>query len=97
MRAQKLTLSNFRNFDNLELSFEQGLTVIAGANGAGKTNILEALYMCSIGRSPRTRLDSLLIKKGKCTANIKLEYLRTGVSRDVGVNFKRHKGQKCNC
>ncbi len=93
MRAQKLTLSNFRNFDNLELSFEPGLTVIAGVNGAGKTNILEALYMCSIGRSPRTRQDSLLIKKGKCTANIKLEYLRTGVSRDVGVNLSATKGK----
>ena len=93
MRAKKLILKNFRNFDNLELNFNPGLTVITGMNGSGKTNILEALYMCSIGRSPRTRQDNLLIQKGKTTANIELDFIRAETERSVGVNLSNTKGK----
>ncbi len=87
MKAKKLVLNNFRNFDNLELEFGDGLTVIYGENGAGKTNILEALYMCSIGRSPRTSQDNLLVKKGKSSFRAFLEFERAGALRNVGVNL----------
>ena len=93
MRAVALHLKNFRNFDNLDLSFNPGLTVITGMNGSGKTNILEALYMCSIGRSPRTRQDNLLIQKGKVSASVNLDYIRADCSRSVGVNLSISKGK----
>ncbi len=93
MFAKKLTLKNFRNFSELELSLRPGLTVISGRNGVGKTNILEAIYMCSIGRSPRTRQDGLLIKKGKSASQILLEYERAGVTRSVGVHLSVTKGK----
>lgn len=93
MQAEKLTLKNFRNFTDLELDFRPGLTVISGANGTGKTNILEALYMCSIGRSPRTRQDGLLINRGKGVSQVSLTYRRGDVSRNVGVHLSTTKGK----
>ena len=93
MQAEKLVLKNFRNFGDLELPLRSGLTVISGQNGAGKTNILEALYMCSIGRSPRTRQDGILITKGKGASQILLEYKRAGITRNVGVHLSSTKGK----
>ena len=96
MRAKKLILKNFRNFENLDLSFNPGLTVITGQNGVGKTNILEALYLASIGRSPRTRQDVLLVKKGEKETIVKLEYLKTETERFVSVNLGLTKGKILN-
>lgn len=93
MQAEKLVLKNFRNFGDLELNLRPGLTVISGHNGVGKTNILEALYMCSIGRSPRTRQDGLLITKGKGASQVLLDYKRAGVTRSVGVHLSTTKGK----
>ena len=93
MQAQKLSLINFRNFGELDMEFESGLTVISGQNGAGKTNILEALYMCSIGRSPRTRQDGLLIKKGKSVGQASVVYKKGGTTRSVGVSINTNKAK----
>ena len=51
----KLTLENFRNYRNAELSLKAGLTIFHGENGQGKTSLLEAIYFLSLLRSFRTR------------------------------------------
>ncbi|MCH2205795.1 MAG: DNA replication/repair protein RecF [Lentisphaerales bacterium] len=51
----KLTLENFRNYQNAELSLKAGLTIFYGENGQGKTSLLEAIYFLSLLRSFRTR------------------------------------------
>src|ERR1044072_119213 len=54
MRVTRLSLRDFRSYDAAELRPGPGLTVITGRNGAGKTNLLEALYFACTGRSCRT-------------------------------------------
>ena len=93
MKIDKLSVENFRNLENGEINFGTGLNVICGANGAGKTNILEALYICSIGRSPRTRKDGETVANGKRNANITLNYTRGQSERSVGVNINLAKGK----
>lgn len=93
MKANVLKIKDFRNLEQQEIRFGSGLNVICGANGAGKTNILEALHLCSIGRSPRTRKDSETIKLGKRSAEIRLDYTRGGVERSVGVDIHATKGK----
>ncbi len=46
-----LSLYNYRNFSSIELEFSSGLNLILGENGAGKTSLLEAAYLCGFGRS----------------------------------------------
>ena len=60
MRLKELTLSGYRNYDRAELAFGD-LTLFVGQNAQGKTNILEAVSLCSTGRSHRTRRERELI------------------------------------
>lgn len=61
MQIEKLALNNFRNYDNLSLSFYNGINIIWGNNAQGKTNILEALYLFATARSHRATKDRELI------------------------------------
>ncbi len=63
MIISKIELVNFRNHNSLKISPTKGLNVIVADNGKGKTNILEALYYCSFGKSFRTNEDEDLINK----------------------------------
>ena len=51
MYIKKVKLENFRNYDSLEVDFNKNFNLIYGNNAQGKTNILEAIYIASLGRS----------------------------------------------
>lgn len=65
MRIVNLALSDFRNFHNKKLEFSNEVTVIVGDNATGKTNILEAIYLLSTGKSFKAKLESELINYNK--------------------------------
>ena len=70
MQISKLSLTNFRNHENLDLSFDSGATTIVGRNGRGKTNIVEAVhYLATLG-SHRVSQDAPLIRNGQNTATL---------------------------
>jgi DNA replication and repair protein RecF len=58
---KELELSNFRNFKSKKFSFSSNTTVIIGPNASGKTNILEALYLLSTGKSFRAKREEEMI------------------------------------
>ena len=93
MKINSLKVKDFRNLAEQEINFGKGLNVICGSNGAGKTNILEALHFCSIGRSPRTRKDGETVAFAKKSAEIRINYERGGVEREVGLNIHTNKGK----
>lgn len=64
MRLMNLTLLNFRNYNKTVLEFSPGVNILIGDNGAGKTNILEGIYVLSLTKSNRLGMDSDLIKNG---------------------------------
>ncbi|MDL2300094.1 DNA replication/repair protein RecF [Clostridiaceae bacterium OttesenSCG-928-D20] len=61
MRVDRIYLSGFRNYDGEVFNFSPDINIISGKNAQGKTNLLEALYILSGGRSFRTRFDKELI------------------------------------
>ncbi|OCN03953.1 hypothetical protein A4S06_03940 [Erysipelotrichaceae bacterium MTC7] len=63
MILEHLQLSHFRNYDQLQMQFNQGIHLFYGRNGQGKTNILEAIYYLSCTKSHRVRHDEHLIEK----------------------------------
>ncbi len=69
---QKLTLKNFRNHQTLELKFEKPFIYIHGANGAGKTSILESIYFCATTKSHRTNDEKELILRNEPFAQVRL-------------------------
>ena len=73
MKASKLELYNFRNYDKEEISFDDEVNIIYGDNGMGKTNILEAVYYFSYGRSFRSG-GREIIKDGEKEGRIALDF-----------------------
>lgn len=71
MIIKGLQLTNFRNYSDLELAFTKKPTVLIGENGAGKSNILEAIYLLSTSKSPRVVEETDLIKGGESYCLVK--------------------------
>ena len=70
---QTVTLRDFRGYEGAAAPVGSGLTVITGANGAGKTNLLEALYFGCTGRSCRTNNDRELVRFGTGATRVTVE------------------------
>lgn len=68
MILESLFLKHFRNYSNHLVNPSEGITVIYGANGTGKTNLLEAIHLLSVGRSHRTSNDREMIEQGSLMA-----------------------------
>ncbi|MCQ2458340.1 MAG: DNA replication/repair protein RecF [Clostridia bacterium] len=64
MKIEQLTLRQFRNHASLELRPYEGINLFFGKNGAGKTNILEAIHYCALGRSHRVNNDHDVVMAG---------------------------------
>lgn len=70
MFLKKLNLTNFRNYAGLELEFDHRPTILVGNNAAGKSNILEAVYLLSTTKSLRVETEDELIKQGEEFARV---------------------------
>src|SRR5882757_6897531 len=64
MQVQRLRLRDFRSYERAEAELGEGLTVVVGPNGSGKTNLLEAVYFALTGRSCRTSNERELLRHG---------------------------------
>ena len=62
MKITDIKLTNFRSHKKASFTFDSNITLIEGPNGIGKTNILEAIYVLSTGKSPRAKYDKDLIE-----------------------------------
>jgi DNA replication and repair protein RecF len=72
MRATRLTLRDFRTYAAAEVQLGPGLTVVTGRNGAGKTNLLEAVYFACTGRSCRTGNERECVRFGAALTRLEL-------------------------
>src|SRR5690554_6463595 len=70
MSLGELRISNFRCIESASLELSSELTLISGANGAGKTSILEAAFLLGRGRSFRTRNSERLIRHGESALTV---------------------------
>lgn len=87
MWVKKLYLHHFRNYSQAEVHFSPGVNWITGKNGQGKTNLLEALYLLSTGRSFRTPQLGQLIQKGAPFFYIEAEIEKEGVTQTLKLSF----------
>lgn len=71
MLVQALTLANFRNYRRVDIEFASLLNLLIGENGQGKTNLIESLYMLSVGHGFRAAKDKELILHGAPAARLK--------------------------
>ncbi len=91
MKILSLGVKNFRNLDVQTIEFCDGLNVLQGKNAQGKTNTLEAIYLSTIGKSPKTRRDGEMIafSHGHMEVLLKFEHLGTVKQIKLDVNHKQ--------
>lgn len=85
MRIKELQLKDYRNYESCSFMPCEGVTVLLGDNGQGKTNVLEAVYLTCTGRSHRTRQDRELIRWGANFADVKIATERRDGSHEVQI------------
>ena len=85
MLIKRIGLKNFRNHQSLSFEFTDHLNILTGLNAVGKTNIVEAIYYLSLGRSFRTSEDVDLIKKNHERAEIDATILEGELTRKIKI------------
>ncbi len=88
MHVELLNTHNFRNLVACEMELACAPVVIRGANGQGKTNLLEALYVCATGRSFRNAAPGELLAHNTREGRLRARVLRHGVRHDVVVHIE---------
>ena len=78
MRINSLTLLNFRNYEHLDITFDEGTNILYGDNAQGKTNILEAAYVSFLTRSFRISNEKNLITFSKDIARVEGDIEKRG-------------------
>ena len=94
MFVKKIFLQNFRNYDNLQIDFDSEFNIIFGDNAQGKTNIIEALFLCAVGRSHRTSKDIELVRRGETGYYVKVEFEKDTGEALVEVAYSKEEKKK---
>ncbi len=93
MFIQSLELNDFRNYNNLNITFEKDTNILYGDNAQGKTNVLEAIYAGATAKSHRAGNDREMIRFGCEEAHIKLMVDKGGVPLRIDLHLKKHKAK----
>ncbi len=85
MKIDNINLVNFRNYENLDISFGNFLNIFYGKNGSGKTNLIEAIYILALTKSFRISNDKLLIRKGNIKSKVRGEITKNNETSKYSV------------
>ena len=88
MQIASVQLKNFRNLKEQRVELSPHINIFYGDNGQGKTNFLESLYFCAMGRSHRAVSDTELIAFDETDAFIQLKYSEGSVNAHLGTQKK---------
>ena len=94
MHVKSLSLKNFRNYEQALIAPSGGVTVFTGPNAQGKTNILEALHLCCLGRSHRTARDEELIRWGETSARVSIQTQQRDGTHEVTILLNKSSKKK---
>lgn len=93
MIVQSLSLADFRNYGLQTIEFSRGVNIFYGDNAQGKTNILEAIYLCSTNKSYRGSRDRDMIRFGCEEAHLKLIGEKREIPYRIDMHLKKNKSK----
>lgn len=91
MIIKSLKLQNFRNYDTLQLEFDDGTNIFYGDNAQGKTNILEAIFMTATTKSHKGSKDQDIIQFGHEEAHIRSYLFKEEITRQIDMHLRKGK------
>lgn len=93
MIVNSIRLNQFRNYESLELEFHPGTNLFYGDNAQGKTNILEAVYLCGTTRSHKGSKDREMIRFEQEEAHIRMELSKSAIPWRIDMHLKKNKSK----
>ena len=91
MIIESIELKNYRNYKELHMEFNQGTNILYGDNAQGKTNILEAVYVCCTSKSHKSAKDRDIIRFNQDESHIKLQIRKNNVPYRIDMHLKKNK------
>lgn len=91
MIIQSIQLSNFRNYEQLDIHFDEGTNILYGDNAQGKTNILEAAYLSGTTKSHKGTRDREMIQFGKEESHIRTNVIKNGIAYQIDMHLRKNK------
>ena len=93
MILKSLELANFRNYEELNISFDKGTNILYGDNAQGKTNILEAIYVSATTKSHKGSKDKEIINFDNEEAHIRTYLEKENVETRVDMHLRKNKSK----
>lgn len=93
MYIESLELKNFRNYEELSIVLDPGTNILYGDNAQGKTNVLEAVYLCGTTKSHRGSKDKEMIRFEQDESHIRMMVKKDGVSHKIDMHLKKNKSK----
>ena len=91
MWIKNIKIKNFRNYDQEEINLEKNINIFYGKNAQGKTNIIEAIFLCSLGKSFRAKKDNEMIKLNEENAIVEIEYEKSDRDGKIKIEIGNKK------
>ena len=91
MWINNIKLNNFRNYNNKEINLHENINVFFGENAQGKTNIIESIFLCSIGKSFRTNKEKELIKFNEEKTLVEINYEKSDRTGNIKIEIGEKK------
>lgn len=91
MFIESIELKDYRNYRELHMELNEGTNILYGDNAQGKTNILEAVYVCCTSKSHKGVKDRDIIRFGQDESHIKMQVRKNGVPYRIDMHLKKNK------
>ncbi len=91
MWIKKIKIKNFRNYESEQINLEKNINIFYGLNAQGKTNIIESIFLCSLGKSFRTKKDKEMIKLNEQNALVEVEYEKSDRDGKIKIEIGNKK------
>ena len=91
MWIKEIELKNFRNYKEEKISLKNNVNILYGENAQGKTNIIESIFLCSMGKSFRTTKDKEMIKINERNCSVEVEYEKSDREGQIKIEIGNKK------
>lgn len=93
MKINQLELSEFRNYKSLSVSFDESVNILFGDNAQGKTNVLEAIYLCGTTKSHKGSKDKEMIRISSDESHIRMMIEKAGIPHRIDMHLRKNKAK----
>ena len=93
MYIQSLELKNYRNYEQLNITFDPHINILYGDNAQGKTNILEAIFLCATTKSHRGSKDQEVIRFQEEEAHIRSYICKDEMAHKIDMHLKKNRSK----